>query len=137
MVLKKLFAAPCLLLAAAAVYSLFGCATTGNTPPEWITGGIDAVYPRSQFIAQEGRGKTRKDGETNALAALSYYFITEVETSAQSSQSLSTGTGTGVRSSANVNTATFVKSNTSLFAVRYSAPYYDARTKEYSVIAYF
>jgi hypothetical protein len=100
-----------------------------------VLDGIESVYPHGEFIAQEGRGQTRKDSETGALAALSLYFITEVNTTAQSSESFSRRNGQS-QDSVKLSVDTFVKSNASLFAVRYSAHFYDSEAKEYRVIGF-
>jgi hypothetical protein len=43
------------------------CATSPSVPPDWVTQGVPALYPAEKFIAQEGRGETRKSTKTDAL----------------------------------------------------------------------
>jgi hypothetical protein len=116
---------------------LLSCATA-PTPPDWAVNGPNGVYPQAEYIAQEGWGKNRKDAEINAMAALSRYFVTLVETSARSTQSISQGgeNPSLIESSARIDTNTFVQSTTKLFALRYAAPWYDTTEKLWRTIAY-
>jgi hypothetical protein len=100
--------------------------------PDWVTNGMEAAYPQNAYIAVEGRGNSRKAAEADALAALSRYFISNVETITQTAQVFSSETGI----SEHLSERNFVHSASKLFAVRYSSVWFDAHEKLYIVIAY-
>ncbi|MDR2480989.1 MAG: hypothetical protein LBD07_01670 [Spirochaetaceae bacterium] len=122
----------CIPLALLICASCASCASTPSEPPQWALRGVDAQYPPQEYIAQEGRAKTKQAAGAGALGALSHYFETEITVTARSTQSLVSG-GTSLSTA---QTASFVRTASKLFAVRYSAPYYDPYSKEYAVVAY-
>jgi hypothetical protein len=125
---KQAALVPALLFAAL----LASCATAPAAPPDWVTLGVDAVYPREAYIAVTGFGKTAKLAEQDAGAALSLYCIAEVTTVSHSRQTLTSDTGLQVR----LDSETFVHSAMRLFALRHTAPWYDRIEKTYTVAAY-
>jgi hypothetical protein len=60
---------------------LLSCATTALAPPPDWAKDLDAEYPQDRYIAQTGNGVDRRDAENSALAAISRYFISEVQNS--------------------------------------------------------
>jgi hypothetical protein len=111
---------------------LLSCATAPAPVPEWAARGVDQAFPLGGYIAQEGRGQSREAAETNAMAALSRYFAAQVETSARNIQSMIRGGESFARS----DTSASIQSSTSLFAVRYAAPWYNSAEKTWLTAAY-
>jgi hypothetical protein len=101
-------------------------APVGAPPPDWVTNGMEAAYPQKAYIAVEGRRNSRKAAEADALAALSRYFISNVETITQTAQVFSSETGI----SEHLSERNFVHSASKLFAVRYSSVWFDAHEKQ-------
>lgn len=119
--MKKLFVLPCFrVMAAGAALLLAACAGTPRNaePPDWAR-NMEAVYPRSEYIAQRGEGKTRRDAEIAAAAAISYYFESEI-TAEESSRSSWTERGGAASTESRTEANTLVRSQTSLVAVRYA-----------------
>ncbi|MDR0600372.1 MAG: hypothetical protein LBG84_09895 [Treponema sp.] len=115
-----------------AAFLALPAAVRAAPPPDWVTRGVEAVYPREAYIAVTGRGKTAKLAEKDADAALSLYCIAEVTTVSRSRQTLTSDTGLYAR----LDSETFVHSVTRLFALRHTAPWYDRGEKTYTVAAY-
>jgi hypothetical protein len=122
---------------------LASCASTPAVPPEWVTLGVEAVYPQEAYIAVEGHGKSRKDAEEDALAALSRYFLVEVVANAsaftraihidviENGRTKTTDTDIEV-----ITTQRYVQSAEKLFAVKCAKPYYNESEKLYTAVAY-
>lgn len=106
-----------------------------STPPDWVTQGLEAVYPATEYIAVEGQGTTLSQAERNALGALSIYFVSEVTSRAEVSQTISK-TGTNQKYNIQLHDETFVKSSAKLFAVRYAASWRDKAENKYATVAY-
>jgi hypothetical protein len=96
----------------------------------------EAVYPRAKYIARQAQGKTQKEAELAAVAAISYFFETEV-TAEQSLRSLWTEED-GVSSSASrEEELILVETQSRLVAVRYAEdPWRDPASKEWYTVAY-
>jgi hypothetical protein len=113
-------------------FFLASCASAPTAPPDWVVRGVEAVYPRNAYIAQEGRGPSREQAETDALAAIARYCETQVAVQEQSQQTV---TSTGANS-ARLDSAVFVQSAVRLFALRYAAPWYNPREKTWYTVAH-
>jgi hypothetical protein len=105
---------------------LAACAgTPQNTDtPAWAR-NVEAVYPRSAYIARRGEGVTRQEAELAALNGISFYFESEISSEIIAEESFSqSGTGQDSRTSAEsrIETSTLVRSQTRLMAVRYADP---------------
>jgi hypothetical protein len=90
--------------------------------PAWA-GNMEALYPRSAYIAQQGQGSTRQEAELAALNGISFYFESEITSEITAEESFrQSGTGEESRSSAEsrLHTSTLVRSQTRLLAVRYA-----------------
>jgi len=107
---------------------------TGGPPPEWAR-SMESVYPGERFIAVTGRGMNRQAAETAALAGIARYFQSEVRSQTASSVSSTSGNGAAAMSRS-LSEETFVNSEVSLFAVRYTNAWRDSAAKEYVCAAY-
>ena len=115
----------------ATVIMLWSCATANSAkPPPW-TADVEASFPRSDFIAQKGYGPDRKSAETDALSAISRYFSMSISASAKETVSV-----TDQGSTSSIDSETFVSSQTKLFAVRYTEPWYNQSAKQWETAAY-
>jgi hypothetical protein len=122
------------LLAAAIL--LVSCQTTGTPAevPEWAR-ALDAVYPRDQYIAQIGYGESREAARVNAAAEISLYFSREMETTISSRESLREGGGL-FSVSRSLDSATFIRSQTTFFALRYSELWRNQKDNQWETVAY-
>jgi len=114
-----------------AAIMLLSCATANSTkPPPW-TADVEASFPRSGFIAQKGYGHDKKNAETDALSAISRYFSMSISASAKETVSV-----TDQGSTSTIDSETFVSSQTKLFAVRYTEPWYNQSAGQWETVAY-
>jgi hypothetical protein len=97
---------------------------------------MEAVYPRTAYIAQRGEGGTRQDAELAALNAISYYFESEIN-AGQSSRSVWTERNGATSTESRTETETIVQSQTRMVAVRYGeAPWQNPATGKWETVAY-
>jgi hypothetical protein len=101
---------------------LLFAACAGTPPPvlapAWAR-SLEAVYPRAAYIAQRGEGATRQEAELAALNAVSFYFESEITAEESGRRSWSERDGIATTES-RTETATLVRSQTRLTAVRYA-----------------
>jgi hypothetical protein len=127
------------IAAAAVCLMLFSCAGTPPPAPapEWAAsaGGIEEAYPARAYIAQQGRGEDRAAAEDDALGQISRFFASEIESQntriQRSREQNDAQTSTTERVS-----EIYVRSQTELFSVRYSEPWYNAAEKQWHIVAY-
>jgi hypothetical protein len=86
--------------------------------PAWAR-NVEAVYPRSAYIAQQGQGSTRQEAELAALNGISFYFESEISSEIIAEESFRQS-GAGEDSRTRLETSTLVRSQTRLMAVRYA-----------------
>jgi hypothetical protein len=86
--------------------------------PAWAR-NVEAIYPRTAYIAQKGEGGARQDAELAALGAISYYFESEIN-AGQSSRSVWTARDGVTSAEFRTETETIVQSQTRMVAVRYA-----------------
>jgi hypothetical protein len=130
--IKNVIAAVCCVI-------LFSCAgTPAPAPaPQWAASarGIEDVYPARAYIAQQGRGEDRAAAENDALGQISRFFAAEIESQntriQRSREQNDAQTSTTERIS-----EIYVRSQTELFSVRYSEPWYNAAEKQWHIVAY-
>jgi hypothetical protein len=110
----------------------WSCVTAdSNVPPQWVA-DISVVYPSDKYITGHGYGKTKQDAEMNGLSAISRYFEQNISVN---TASRTTVASTG-QSNNTINDELFIKSQTELFAVQYSQPYFNEPSKEWETVAY-
>lgn len=110
---------------------LLSCATANSAkPPPW-TADVEASFPRSDFIAQKGYGHDKKNAETDTLSAISRYFSMSISASAKETVSV-----TDQGSTSFIDSETFVSSQTKLFAVRSTEPWYNQSASQWETAAY-
>jgi hypothetical protein len=113
-------------------------ACTTSPPPPWAAtpNGVATEYPNAQYIAQRGRGQDLASAQNDGVAQISRWITSQIETS-QSSQLSITERNGAIDESRQTAEATFVSSQTSLFAVRYAPdPWYNAPEKQWETVAY-
>jgi hypothetical protein len=108
----------CLIFAGLAVL-LIACA--GTPAPVW-TENLEAAFPGSQYIAVRGTSGNRETVEQAALAALSAYFQTQVSSRTDLEESYAEENG-AISQSLRLEQQTLVRTETELFAVRYTDPW--------------
>jgi hypothetical protein len=105
--------------------------TTNDTKiPEWSI-DVNKVYPNDRYIAQRGYGVDHQSAQMDSLETISRYFSTHIETKMQEVIMI-----TDERSSGILKNETFIKSQTNLFAVNYTEPWYNRSTEKWEVVAY-
>jgi hypothetical protein len=103
--------------------------------PPWAR-SVEAVYPRDEYIAQRGEGGSRQEAELAALAAISYYFESEIN-AGQSSRRVWTEQNGVTAAESRTETETIVRSQTRLVAVRYAEdPWQNPATGQWETVAY-
>jgi hypothetical protein len=119
------------LITVAISITLWSCATVNPAkPPPW-TADVETSFPKSDYIAQKGYGSDKKNAETDALSAISRYFSMSVSASAKETVSV-----TDQGSTSAIDSETFVNSQTKLFAVHYTEPWYNQSAKQWETVAY-
>lgn len=96
---------------------------------------VRSVYPDSEFLAQKGSGKNPELAKTDALANLSRYFQTTIESNLLTIFS-SIEEGKNAFQKTEVLSEVNLSSNMSLFGVEFSDIYYQKKEKKYYCIAF-
>lgn len=105
--------------------------------PQWlIADSLSEVFPNSQYIARIGYGNTVDEALIFAEGEIGKYFEHTVESTMQASQSMKSSTLEGTSEERSFNRRTLVSSNTKLFAINHTEPYFDKEKKHYSVCVY-
>lgn len=91
----------------------------------------ESYLNNSSYIAQRGFGETEQIAQENALASLSKYFQMNVSVEAEERTIVKDSS-----SKSEISESVFVKSETELFAVRYTKAIYNKKQKTYEVEAY-
>jgi hypothetical protein len=95
---------------------------------------LNAVYPEDKYIAQIGQGASLEAARAAAVAEISRYFSQEVETSIASYESLMERGG--ALTTRSLDSETFIRSQTELFAVRYGESWLNQRENQWETAAY-
>ncbi|MDR1143113.1 MAG: hypothetical protein LBK77_02705, partial [Spirochaetaceae bacterium] len=107
--------------------------------PAWA-GNVEAVYPRSAYIARQGQSSTLQEAELAALNGISFYFESEISSEIIAEESFrQSGAGEDRRTSAEsrLETSTLVRSYTRLIAVRYARdPWVNPATGAWETVAF-
>jgi hypothetical protein len=112
-----------------------GPQTAEPAAPPWAR-NVEAVYPRSAYIAQRGEGATRQEAELAALSAISFYFESEID-AGQSSRRVWTEQNGVTNTESQTETNTIVQSQTRMVAVRYAEdPWRNPATGAWETVAY-
>ena len=140
MTMKQSIAAfgPVLLFTVALLAACMGAPSASSSdlqPPAWIR-NVEAVYPRTAYIAQRGDGGSRQQAELTALNKISFYFESEITAEESSRRSWTEQNGiTGTESQTETNI--LVRSQTRLVAVRYAEdPWRNPATGVWETVAY-
>jgi hypothetical protein len=106
--------------------------------PEWAASpsAIRAVYPDSDFIAQRGRGETRKAAELAAAAEIARFFNSQISANSGYRLSITQQNGVATESSQTTDEA-FVQSQIDLFGIRYAEDaFYNKAENQWQTVAY-
>jgi len=114
-----------------------GASVNPNRAPEWVN-AVDAVYPRTQYVAATGFDTRRVMAEANALAALTAFFgqTIQVERTAASSykQAIASGVVVGWIDTAEMNSnITSTASMDNLLGAEIKEVWFDTRGIYYAV----
>jgi hypothetical protein len=96
-------------------------ACAGTPAPAW-TENMEAAFPGGQYIAVRGTSGSRETLRQAALGALSPYFQTQVSGRTDLAESYAEENG-AVSQSLRLEQQTLVRTETELFAVRYTDPW--------------
>lgn len=109
--------------------------------PQWVY-DVHSVFPENEYLTTDfpGSGKSSDDAKTNAVEKLSQYISSQISSELISelseSQKLSDGKLKEQTSFAAISSYTDIKSETNLYALETTSPYYDKRQKLWYVCAY-
>jgi hypothetical protein len=110
---------------------------TGGTPPDWILNPYNK-YAESDYLATLGEGDTRRDAESNAAAALSRIFQTDVQVDSVAVQrynEIAKDGGYQTESERDITETVNLQSQQTLINVQYGDVYIND-TGRYYIIAY-
>lgn len=102
--------------------------------PAWMQ-DIDSEYPSEKYLAEIGHGDTQENAESDAISRIANVFETNVSTSTLTTQTV-VQTNDTIEKQSTLDKRAEISSNVKLFAVNYSAPYYDKKAKTYYSVAY-
>lgn len=108
--------------------------------PDWVQ-NYKTVYPSKKYLAQRGTGDTAEKAMTDATAALSRYFQTNVNanlSTTMTSLSVNTGSkkGSSLEESVLVVDEVNVQSQVDFFGLEYTDPYYVKKEKKWYCVVY-
>ncbi len=110
--------------------------------PDWVL-NWQSVYPDSEYVAQKGIGKKAEQAKNDALANISFYFNSKVSAVRESNyNSLQNTTDNGKKikvkevSTLETTRNTTVTSQTELYGVEYTEPYYNKKDKTWHCVAF-
>lgn len=102
--------------------------------PEWVQ-NPKKVYPNSEYLAQRGSGTSAEKARTDATAALSRYFQTNVSANLSTTMS-SVMSGESVEEKTVVVDDVSVQSQVDFFGLEYTEPYYHKPEKKWYCVVY-
>jgi hypothetical protein len=92
--------------------------------------------PTAKYIAQRGRGPDLASAQNDGVAQISRWIMSEIETSQSSRLSITERNG-AIDESRQTDEATFVSSQTNLFAVRYAPdPWFNKAENQWETVAF-
>lgn len=126
-----------ILILLLSVLLLPSCASAPSTPPDWAgpAQNVTRVYPAEKFIAQKGTGADPNAAQVNALAALSRYFESEVESRVSSVQVITQQNGAD-EAYLRVEESGLIQSAVNLFALRQSETWFNKAENQWETLAY-
>lgn len=98
--------------------------------PEWVH-NKNAVYPETQYLSQLGISNDKEKSKTEAIAAISRYLKTSVESNLST-----TFTSNDKKENISVVDETKISSDIELFGVQFTEPYYFKKQKKWYCIAF-
>lgn len=138
---KQHFCLASLLAAVCAAVFTAVCAACAALPAAiapWseTPAAIRAVFPDENYIAQQGRGKTRAAAEANAATEIARFLTREINATAGYRMASSEAGGVSSETVDTINEA-YVKTQIDLFGIRYAdGAYYDKAQREWRAAAY-
>ncbi|MDR1221166.1 MAG: LPP20 family lipoprotein [Treponema sp.] len=105
-----------------------------RTPPEWAE-NLEAAFPGDRYIAARGASAKRETAPQSALTALSSYVQTQISSRTDMAESYAEQNG-AVSSSMRLEQQTLIQTETELFAVRYTDPWWNPAIQMWEMIAY-
>lgn len=105
-----------------------------NKAPVWLV-DLNKAYPSSEFIAQVGEGTSKQDAELDAIARISNYFESNIDTTTIGRLQMA-DKGGEITKKSDFERETKVSSNVKLFTLQYSDSYKDKKSKKYFIVAY-
>lgn len=101
-----------------------------NEIPEWVH-NKNSVYPERRYLSQIGTAKDKEKSKTEALAAISRYLKTTVESNLST-----TFTAANNKEKVSVVDETKISSDIELFGVQFTEPYYVRKEKKWYCVAF-
>jgi hypothetical protein len=117
---------------------LASCATGPTMLPPWSASpaAIREVYPDGEYIAQQGRGKSRHTAEASAAAAISRFMTSQIQATTGYTMTSNETNGKSAENIQTINEA-YIKTQIDIFGIRYADDaFYNSATKEWQTVAY-
>lgn len=115
-------------------FVLAACFAKSNPEPTWVK-NYRTVYPNSEYLVQRGSGDTAEKARTDATAALSRYFQTNVNANLSTTMS-SVTTGNSISEQTVVVDEVNVQSQVEFFGLEYTEPYFNKEDKKWYCLVY-
>ncbi len=109
-----------------------------DSPPSWLK-SPEKEFPTKDYVRAVGEGASVKAAKSAALAEISLYFDTKVETLTQAAKKFSAVLKDGKEEfskSQTVAQIANISSSAEFFCVNFTDPFYIAKTDKYATLAY-
>ena len=113
---------------------IFSCSSIPTEAPEWIY-NKEMVYPSFSYISGLGDGETKEIAKNNAVAEISRYLQTSVDSVIQTELNTEKSEE-GYRSSQKISRNVTVSSKTTLSGLSYTQSYFNKSEKRWYCLAY-
>ena len=126
-----------LLFLTVAIFSLTGSLCFAETPPSWLL-KPEKDFPSKEYLREIGEGSSVNAAKSAALAALSLYFDTRVETVTQAVKRMDSVLAEGSETfskSQSIAQVSKISSSAEFFCVNFTDPYYDKKRDKYFSLA--
>lgn len=138
----KIFACAAQTFILLCIFINVGCASSkiGNSQkkeiPLWANSEtISQIFPEKDFIARIGSGKTVELAKLNADSELSSYFSASIKSSRFAEENFTSKNG-NTSVSKNLQSNIFIQTDSELFALRHTEPYFDEKRGDFIMCAY-
>lgn len=124
------------------ILSSFSCSSVPkNSAPDWIY-NVHSVFSEEEYLATDlpGTGNSAENARTDAVGKLSQYInsqiTSEITSEFSENQKIQNGKIKEQNNSSMISSYINIKSETNLYALETTSPYYDKNQKKWFVCAY-